>query len=107
MWWVLVGSVLGLIASSLMTVYWFFSLRLALAKKGWKYTSTLGALPWILVLFTSIYVLMWELTVIEKGGTVDTTLMYTLAVLDWIVPATVGIGIILDAVTRRASLHAR
>jgi len=41
MWWVLVGSVLGLAASSLMIVYWFSRLRSALAEKGWKYTSTL------------------------------------------------------------------
>jgi len=107
MWWVLAGSVSGLVASSLMTVYWFLRLRLALAKNGWKHTSTFGALPWILISFTSIHVLMWELTVIQKGGTVDTTLMYTLAILDWIVPATVGTAIILDAVIRRANLHTR
>jgi len=103
MWWVLVGSVIGLVASSLMIVYWFSRLRLALAEKGWKYTSTLGALPWIIVLFNSINVLMRELTVIQKGGTVDTTLLYTLAILDWIVLATVGTGIILDAVKRQSS----
>jgi len=80
MWWVLAGSVSGLVASSLMIVYWFSRLRLALAEKGWKYTSTLVALPWILGLFTSVHVLMWELTVIQKGGTVDTTLSYTLAI---------------------------
>jgi hypothetical protein len=105
MWWVLVGSVLGLVASSLMTVYWFLRLRLALAKKGWKYTSILGTLPWIIGLFTSIYVLMGELTIIQKGGTVDTTLLYTLAILDWIALATVGTGIILDALTRRPNLQ--
>ena len=105
MWWVLVGSVLGLVASSLMIVYWFSRLRLALAEKGWKYTSTLGALPWIIVLFNSMYVLMRELTVIQKGGTVDTTLLYTLAILDWIVLATVGTGIILDTVKRRPNLQ--
>jgi len=105
MWWVLAGSVSGLVASSLMIVYWFSRLRLALAEKGWKYTSTLVALPWILGLFTSVHVLMWELTVIQKGGTVDTTLSYTLAILTWIVLATVGTGMILDAVknTRQSS----
>ena len=105
MWWVQVGSVAGLVASSLMIVYWFFRLRLALAEKGWKYTSTVGALPWIIGLFNSIYVLMGELTVIQKGGTVDTTLLYTLAILDWIVLATVGTGIILDAVKRPPNLQ--
>jgi hypothetical protein len=75
-------------------------LRLALAEKGWKYTSTLVALPWILGLFTSVHLLLGELTVIQKGGTVDTALIYTLAALAWIVPATVGTGIILDAVIR-------
>jgi len=105
MWWVLVGSVSGLVASSLMIVYWFSRLRLAIAEKGWKYTSTLVAFPWIIVLFNSVYVLLRELTVIQKGGTVDTTLLYTLAILDWIVLATVGTGIILDAVkkTRQSS----
>jgi hypothetical protein len=105
MWWVLVGSVLGLVASSFMMVYWFSRLRSALAEKGWKYTSTVGALPWILVLFTSVHVLLWELTVIQKGGTVDTTLSYTLAALDWIVLATMITGIILDAVKRRPNLQ--
>jgi ABC-type maltose transport system permease subunit len=105
MWWVLAGSVIGLVALSLMTVYWFSRLRLALAEKGWKYTSTFGALPWIIGLFTSIYVLMRELTVIQIGGTVDTTLLYALAILDWIVLATVGIGMILDAAMRRANLR--
>jgi hypothetical protein len=104
MWWVQVGSVAGLAASSLMIVYWFSRLRLALAEKGWKYTSTVGALPWIMALFTSICVLMWELTVIQKGSTVYTTLVYTLAALDWIVLATMGTGIILDAV-KRAHAH--
>jgi len=105
MWWVLVGSVIGLVLSSIMIVSWFFRLRLALAEKGWKYTSTLGALPWIIGLFNSVYVLLGELTVIQKGGTVDTTLLYTLAILDWIVLATVGTGIILDAVKRRPNLQ--
>jgi hypothetical protein len=105
MWWVLAGSVIGLVASSLLIVYWFSRLRLALAEKGFKYTSTLLALPWILTLFTSIYVLMRELTVIQIGGTVDTTLLYTLAILDWIVLATMGTGIILDTVKRRPNLQ--
>jgi hypothetical protein len=105
MWWVLAGSVVGLAASSLMTVYWFSRLRSALAEKGWKYTSTLGALPWIIVLFNSIYVLMSELALIQKGGTVDTMLVYTLATLDWLVLATVGTGIILDAAKRRPNLQ--
>ena len=105
MWWVLAGSVSGLVASSLMIVYWFFRLRLAIAEKSWKYTSTLVALPWIIGLFTSVHVLLWELTVIQKGGTVDTTLTYTLAALAWIVLAAVVTGIILDAVkkTRQSS----
>src|SRR3989304_9141874 len=103
MWWVQVGSVMGLVASSLMIVYWFFRLRLALAKKGWKYTSTLGAFPWFLVLFNSVYVLLRELAVIQEGSAVDSTLLYTLAALDWIVLATVAAGIILDAVKRRAN----
>jgi hypothetical protein len=100
MWWVLAGSVAGLVASSLMIVYWFSCLRLAIAEKGWKYTSTLGALPWIVTSFTSVHLLLGELTVIQKGGTVDTALMYTLAALYWIVPATMLTGIILDAVIR-------
>jgi len=105
MWWVLVGSVLGLVASSIMIVLWFSRLRLALAEKGLKYTSTVLALPWIMVLFSSVHVLLVELTVIQKGGTVGTTLSYTLAALDWIVLATVGTGMILDAVKRRPNLQ--
>lgn len=106
-WWVLAGSIAGLVASSLMIVYWFSRLRLAIAEKGWKYTSTVVALPWIMTLFNSIHVLLGELTVIQKGSTVDTTLMYTIAALYWIVLATVGIGMILDAVKRRPNLQER
>jgi len=100
MWWVHIGSVIGLIASSLMTVYWFSRLRLAIAEKGWKYTSTLGVLPWVAVLFSSVYVLLGELMVIQKGGTVDNALLYTLAILYWIVLVALVTGIILDAVIR-------
>ena len=105
MWWVQVGSVSGLVASSLMIVYWFFRLRLAIAEKGWKYTSTLVALPWIMTLFNSVYLLLGELTVIQKGGTIDITLLYSSAILDWIALVGVGAGIILDAVkkTRQSS----
>jgi len=83
-----------------MIVYWFSRLRLALAEKGWKYTSTVVALPWIMVLFNSVYVLLWELAVIQRGGAVDNTLSYTLAILDGTVLATVVTGMILDAVKR-------
>jgi hypothetical protein len=108
MWWVFVGSVLGLVASSLMTVYWFFRLRLALAENGWKYTSIVGAFAWIIVLFNSMHILLRELTVIQIGGTVDTVLLYTLAALDWIVLAAVSTGLMLDTVKGRASLqHSR
>jgi len=105
MWWVLVGSVIGLVASSLMIVYWFSRLRLATAEKGLKYTSTLGALPWSMALLNSVYVLLRELTVIQERGTVDSTSLYTVAIPDWIVLATVGIGIVLDAVIRRTNLQ--
>ena len=105
MWWVLAGSVSGLVASSLMIVYWFSRLRLALAEKGWKYTSKLLVLVWISVLFTSVHVLLWELKVIQIGGTVDSILMYTSATLNWIGLATVLTGIILDAAKRRPNLQ--
>jgi len=105
-WWVLAGSAIGLVASSLMIVYWFSRLRLPIAEKGWKYTSTLLALPWIMVLFNSVHLLLTELAVIQKGGTVDTTLIYTLAALQWIVLPTMVTGIIFDAVIReRANLR--
>jgi len=105
MWWVLVGSVLGLVASSLMIVYWFSRLRSTLAEKGWKYTSTLGALPWIIGLFSSLHLLLGELTIIQKGGAVDTTSIYTLAALYWIVLATMLTGIVLDAVKEHPNLQ--
>jgi len=107
MWWVLAGSVGGLAVSSLMIAYWFSRLRLALAEKGWKYTSTLGALPWIIGLFNSLHVLLGELTVIQKGGTIDSALIYTFAALYWIVTATVCTGMILDAVKRRPQIPRR
>ena len=105
MWWVLLGSVAGLAASSLMMVYWFSRLRLAIAERGWKYTAWLGALPWVLVLFNSAHVLLRELTCIQKGGTVNIALLYILAAVDWVILATVGIGIILDAIIRHANLQ--
>ena len=100
MWWVLAGSVIGLVGLSVMIVYWFARVRSVLAKKGWKYTSTLVTLPWIIGLFNSVDVLLRELAVIKEGGTADTTLMYTLAALNWIVLPTVLTGIIIDAVIR-------
>ncbi|MGB9774770.1 MAG: hypothetical protein ACPL4I_12295 [Bacteroidota bacterium] len=100
MWWVQVGSVAGLIASSLMTVYWFFHLRLAIAEKGWKYTSALGALPWIGGLFASVYVLLGELMIIQKGSAVDSVLLCTSAILYWIALVALVTGMILDAVIR-------
>jgi len=98
-------TVAGLAASSLMVFYWFSLLRLAIAEKGWKYTAILGALPWIAVLFNSAYVLLRELTFIQKGGAVDNMLLYTLATIDWIVLAALGTGMIFDAATRHASFH--
>jgi hypothetical protein len=105
MWWVLAGSVAGLVASSFMIVYWLSHLRLTIAEKGWKYTSALGTLPWIAVLFNSAYVLLRELTVIQKGGAVDSMSLYTLAIIDWIVLAALGTGIIFDAAIRHANFH--
>jgi len=101
MWWVLVGSAAGLAASSLMTVYWFSRVRSAMTEKGWRYTPTLGTLPWIMVLFNSAHVLLRELRFIEKGGTVDSTLLYTLAALWWVTLAIVVLGMMVDAVIRR------
>jgi hypothetical protein len=97
-WWIFTGSIVGLAASSLIIVYWFFRLRLAIAERGWKYTSTFVALPWIAVLFTSVYVLLTELTVIQKEGIGDVVLMYALVIFDWIALAGVSVGLILDAV---------
>ncbi len=88
-----------------MTVYWFSRLRLALAEKGWKCTSILGALPWITGVFNSLHVLMGESTVIQKGGIIDTTLIYTLAMLNWIVLAAMVAGLILDAAKRPPNLQ--
>lgn len=87
-----------------MIVYWFSHLRLNIAEKGWKYTSTLGALSWIIGLFNSVCVLMKKLTVIQTGGTVDNALLYVLAILDWIAIATMATEIILGAVKRRPNL---
>ena len=95
-----VGSVIGLVGLSLVIVYWFFRLRIALAEKGWKYTSIIVALPWIIGLFNAADVLLRELAVIQEGSSVVTTWIYTLAALNWLVLPTVLTGIILDAVTR-------
>ena len=95
-----VGSVIGLVGLGLVIVYWFFRLRFALAEKGWKYTSIVVALPWIIGLFNAADVLLRELAVIQEGSSVDITWIYTLAALNWLVLPTVLTGIILDAVTR-------
>jgi hypothetical protein len=100
MWWVQAGSVAGLVGSSLMIVLWLYRLRLVMAEKGWKYTSALWAFPWIVILFNSVCLLLGELPVTQKGGTVDTALVYTFAALYVIVLATVGTGMILDAVKK-------
>jgi len=98
LWWVRVGSVIGLVGLGLVIVYWFFRLRFALAEKGWKYTSIIVTLPWIMGLFNAIEVLLREFAVLQEGGTGDTAWIYTLAALNWIVLPTVLAGIILDAV---------
>ncbi len=92
MWWVLPGAVAGLAGSSLWIVLWFSRLRLALAERGWKYTSLVVALLPIAVLPTSVHMLL--------GGTVESTVQYAFAALSWIVLATMVAGIMLDAVRR-------
>ena len=68
MWWVLPGFVAGLIASSLMIVYWFYRLRSAMTEKGWRYTSRLWVLVWIAVFFGSAIGLVRMSTVIQEGA---------------------------------------
>jgi hypothetical protein len=104
MWWVLLGFVAGLVASSLMIVYWFYRLRSVMAEKGWRYTCRLWVLVWIAVFFGSASGLLRMSMVIEEGSTIDSMLVYTSAILYWIAPVALVAGMILDVVKRRANL---
>jgi len=105
MWWVLPGFVAGLVASSLMIIYWFYRLRSTMAEKGWRYTSLLWVLVWIALLFGSASELLRMSTVIQDGSAIDNVLSYTSAILYWIAPVALVTGMILDAVKRRPNLQ--
>jgi len=100
MWWVLPGFIAGLIASSLMIVYWFYRLRSAMTEKGWRYTSRLWVLVWIAVFFGSAIGLARISTVIQEGSAIDNMLLYTSATLYWIALVALVTGMILDAVKK-------
>ena len=104
MWWVLPGLVAGLLASSLMIVYWFYRLRSAMTGKGWRYTCHLWVLVWMAVFFGSASGLLRMSVVIEEGSRIDSILLYISAILYWIAPVSLVAGMILDAVKRRANL---
>lgn len=99
MWWVLLGFVAGLIASSFMIFYWLYYLRTAMAEKGWKYTSRFCVLVWIAVFLGSTSGLLRTLTAIQ-GSTIDVMLFYATPILYFIALATLVAGIMLDAVTK-------
>jgi hypothetical protein len=105
MWWVLPGLIVGLVAPSLMIVYWFYRLRSVLAEKGWRYTSYLWVLGWIAIFFGSTSGLLRMSTVIQEGSTIDNMLLYTSAILYWIALVALATGMILDAVKRRPNLQ--
>jgi hypothetical protein len=105
MWWVLPGLVAGLVAPSLMTVYWFYRLRSVLAEKGWRYTSSLWVIVWIAVFFGSASGLLRMSTVIEEGSAIDSMLLYTSAILYWIALVALVAGMILDVAKRRPNLQ--
>ncbi len=107
MWWVLPGFVAGLVASSLMVVYWFYRLRSAMAEKGWRYTSLLWVLVWIAFLFGSAYGLLRMSTVIQEGSAIDNVLSYTSAILYGITPVALVTGMILDDVIRTRHKHTK
>jgi len=100
MWWVLPGFVAGLIASSLMIVYWFYRLRSAMTDKGWRYTSRLSVLVWIAFFFGSVNGLARMSTVIQEGSAIDVMLFYIPPILYWIALVTLVTAMILDAVIR-------
>ena len=105
MWWVLPGLIVGLVAPSLMIVYWFYRLRSVLAENGWRYTSHFWVLVWIAVFFGSASGLLRMSTVIQEGSTIDNMLLYTPAILYWIALVALATGMMLDAVKRRPNLQ--
>lgn len=99
-WWTLPGLIVGMIASSLMIVYCYYRLSPAMFKKGWKYTSRLLILVWGALFFGSATVLLRILTIIQEESIIDNMLMYTSAILYWIAPMALVIGMMLDAFMR-------
>jgi len=100
MWWLFLGFVAGLAASSIMIVYWFCRLKAAMAEKGWKYTSRLCVLVWIAVFFGSSTGLLKMSTAIQEVSVIDAMLSYASAILYWIAPVAFVTGMVLDAVIR-------
>ena len=100
MWWVFPGLVAGLVVSSLMIVYWFYRLRLALAEKGWRYMSHLWILVWLAAFFGSASGLLRTSTIIQKGSMTENTLLYISAASYWIALAALIAGLILDAIIK-------
>lgn len=100
MWWVLPGFVAGLIASSLMIIYWFYHVRTVMAEKGWRHTSRLGIFVWVVVFFNSAIGLARMSAVIQEGSVIDIMLVYTSAILILIALVAVVTGMMLDTVTK-------
>ncbi|MDW8004845.1 MAG: hypothetical protein RMI04_08565 [Thermofilaceae archaeon] len=100
MWWVFPGFVAGLLASSLMIVYWLCRLRYTMAEKGWRYTSRLWIFAWIALFFGSTSGILRESTTIQHGSAIDNMLFYISATLYWFALLAMITGLILDALIK-------
>lgn len=103
-WWVLLGFVAGLVASSFMVLYWLYSLRVTIARKGWRHTSRFLVLPWTAIFLVSISGFLRTLGIIELGGTIDTALTYTTTMLIYATLLTLVASLLLDIRVRNRQL---
>lgn len=83
-WRVFFGFITGLIGLSSVIIYWLFSLRVLLARKGRIYSSYFFVLPWIAILLISLSGLLKISGVIELGSVIDITLLYAHAILNYV-----------------------
>lgn len=98
--WVLLGFVAGLVTSSFMIFIWFYRLRKAMAKKGFVWTSRFWVLTWIAMFSGSLIGFVRELKIMQEGSIIDSMLLYTSAILYWIVLLALTSGLMFDVLRR-------
>lgn len=78
-----------------------------MAEKGFRFTSRPWAIVWVAVFFGSAIGLMRELKVEREGSMIDSMLLYTSAILYWIVLVVLITGLMLDVARKTRNSRRR